>query len=108
MLLEGGVSADTSMDDSPVLLSAVAHTQSSIVQSLLKHRADPNATNSCGETALHIAASSADAESAAIIEDLLAAGADSQCRTGAAMPPLMLALDCNHKHAIEALLRGTT
>ena len=106
MLLEGGVSADSVLDSRPAILLAVQQAQLPILKALLKHKADVASTDEQGWTALHAAAAAAAPVSAAMVEDLIAAGADSQARTKAGMTPLLLALESNHKAAIELLLRG--
>jgi ankyrin repeat protein len=126
---------DTSRSDTP-LIAAVKRGDKQAVVSLLKERADVNASQGDGATALHWAAYLEDSETtalliragarvktpnrygvtplalaagngnAAVIEQLLKAGADPNGAVRSNETPLMLAARAGSAEAVQALLRA--
>ena len=106
-LLQGAINPSSVLNDQPAVLACVRQNQPAILRVLLNHEADPNSTDGSGWSSLHAAAAACTTPgSAAMLEDLIGAGADAQAKTADGMTPLMLALESNHKQAIELLLRG--
>ena len=89
-------------DDAP-LADAVQHGDKQAVQSLLKARADVNAPQSDGATALHWAAYLDDAETTAL---LIRAGAKVDSPNNYGVTPLALAATSGNAAIISLLLKG--
>jgi len=89
-------------DDAP-LADAVQHGDKQAVQSLLKARADVNAPQSDGATALHWAAYLDDAETTAL---LIRAGANVDSPNNYGVTPLALAATSGNAAIISLLLKG--
>jgi len=89
-------------DDAP-LADAVQHGDKQAVQSLLKARADVNAPQSDGATALHWAAYLDDAETTAL---LIRAGANVDSPNNYGVTPLALAATSGNAAIINLLLKG--
>jgi uncharacterized protein len=89
-------------DDAP-LADAVQHGEKQAVQSLLKARADVNAPQSDGATALHWAAYLDDAETTAL---LIRAGAHVDSPNHYGVTPLALAATSGNAAIISLLLKG--
>lgn len=107
MLLQAGLGASAyAPDGDSPLLCAVKQAQPDMVRLLLEHGASPSDKDLSGHTALHLAAVIPSSAAAKVLADLMAFGADTEARTPEGMTPLMLALEGNHKQAIEALFDG--
>src|SRR5437879_128808 len=89
-------------DDAP-LADAVQHGDKQAVQSLLKARADVNAPQSDGATALHWAAYLDDAETTAL---LIRAGANVDSPNNYGVTPLALASANGHAAIIDRLVEA--
>ncbi len=83
------------------LADAVMQQDAARVRTLLDHRADVNAAQPDGSTALHWAAYRGDARTAAV---LLAAGAHPNVKTDTGMTPLILACVSGNVQLVQALL----
>src|SRR5437016_4698914 len=89
--------------DGAPLADAVQHGDKQAVQSLLKARADVNAPQSDGATALHWAAYLDDAETTAL---LIRAGANVDSPNNYGVTPLALAATSGNAAIINLLLKG--
>lgn len=86
---------------SPLLYHAVQSRKPSTIELLLKHGADPQATEGNGLTPLHIAAVQGDV---AIMESLLAAGAPVDAQAHIGVTPLHYAASSGRANAVRFLL----
>ncbi|KAK9793704.1 hypothetical protein WJX73_000855 [Symbiochloris irregularis] len=111
MLLHAGFSPDAAVRGRPTpLISALTHGHASIARSLLAHGADPHQTDEHGSNLLHIAATLSQMSAApCLLEDIIAIeGATAvRAKDAKSRTPLMLAIESNNKHAIDALLQHT-
>jgi ankyrin repeat protein len=89
--------------DTQRLMDAVRLSDRAAVQSLLQQKADVNATEPDGMTALHWAAQQGDSETA---ELLIQAGAKVNATTRYGVSPLALAADTGNPVLIEALVKA--
>lgn len=99
-LLSQGVSPNLVYNQQPILLTAVAHTEN--IEVLLKNKADPNATDAEGMTALMKAAANGYDNAA---ELLVLYGADIKKRNNKNQSALMISI-YKGNHSITTLLLG--
>lgn len=92
VLLEAGAHVDPRDDEgrTPLML-AVEHLRLPAVQVLLDHRADPNVRDREGNTLLHQVVRQRSKAALALVQMLLAAGAEPDARTREHFTPLLLA-----------------
>jgi uncharacterized protein len=98
-LLFSGVAAAAGSD----VADAVMHQDSARVKQLLSSRADVNATEPDGSTALHWAAYRGDTR---LTAQLLKAGANPDVRTSTGMTPLLLACEAGNAELVRLLLNA--
>jgi uncharacterized protein len=104
LLLAAAPAAGASTPGGPLLAEAVKRGDMEGVRALLRRKADVNAAEGDGMTALHWAAYRDDVE---MLKLLLAAGADFRAATRVgALTPLFLACANGNPVAVEALLRA--
>src|SRR5689334_9426577 len=96
------VAADTSRKDAP-LADAVKHGDKQAVLSLLRQKADVNAPQADGATALHWAAYLEDAATTAL---LIRAGAQIGASNNYGVTPLVLAAENGNAAILEQLLKA--
>jgi ankyrin repeat protein len=83
------------------LHAAVLSNDPSTIERLLRGGADPNATNSSGETALHLAAKMDPARGQVAMDTLLAHGANPEARDVRAFTPLHVAAAHDARRVVE-------
>ena len=101
----GAAGAGDAVGKNAALADAVQHGDKQVVLSLLKKRADVNAAQNDGATALHWAAYLNDAETTGL---LIRAGANVNARNNYGVSPLALASEQGNARIIEQLMKAIT